>query len=86
MIIDIPELTPKMLRETLCYAEGALYDVTTTDTMDRVRLHLYHIQLLIKECDRQRPLGPDGTHGDRHTMTCGCALTSNERGKPGFDE
>jgi hypothetical protein len=27
---------------------------------------------LIDEIDRNRPLGPDGTHGDRHTPTCGC--------------
>lgn len=27
---------------------------------------------LIAEIDRQRPLGPDGKHGGRHTLTCGC--------------
>ena len=27
---------------------------------------------IIAEIDRQRPLGPDGKHGDRHTSTCGC--------------
>jgi hypothetical protein len=27
---------------------------------------------IINEIDRQRPLGPDGTHGERHTETCGC--------------
>jgi hypothetical protein len=30
------------------------------------------LQVLIDECDRMRPLGPDGKHGDRHTVECGC--------------
>lgn len=39
--------------------------------------HLIHpglsdIQLLINEIDRHRPLGPDGTHGNLHTASCGC--------------
>jgi hypothetical protein len=58
--------SPKMLRETLCLAQSALV---------RVDGHMSHIEILqrlINECDRHRPLGPDGKHGNRHTDTCGC--------------
>lgn len=27
---------------------------------------------MIRDIDEQRPLGPDGKHGNRHTPTCGC--------------
>lgn len=54
--------SPKMLRETLCRAQSL-----TTDPYD-----IHRLQLLINECDRHRPLGPDGKHGNRHTVTCGC--------------
>lgn len=53
----------KMLREDLCRYEadeGLPHEVRTA-------LHdVIHI------VDWHRPLGPDGTHGDRHTDTCGC--------------
>jgi hypothetical protein len=64
--------TPKALRETLCIAEGAVarsvpeIPAAQANTAGRV------LARLIRECDRHRPLGPDGTHGDRHTLTCGC--------------
>lgn len=32
----------------------------------------WRIAALINQIDLHRPLGPDGTHGDRHTATCGC--------------
>jgi hypothetical protein len=60
---------PKMLRETLCAAQSALgrnpYDL-------RVYEHINRLQRLIDECDRHRPVGPDGKHNDLHTDTCGC--------------
>jgi hypothetical protein len=56
--VDPAEL--KMMRETLCQAESCVV---------RGEKHLQH---LIDEIDRHRPLGPDGTHGDLHTATCGC--------------
>lgn len=61
---------PKMLRETLCVAQ-AVVARSTTDA-DRRHEHVARISRLITECDRHRPLGPDGKHGDRHTATCGC--------------
>lgn len=60
----------KMLRETLCAAQGVVgRHVSGTDRRDE---HMARIQRLIDDCDRQRPLGPDGKHGDSHTLTCGC--------------
>jgi hypothetical protein len=58
---------PKMLRETLCAAQAALLH-----SRSRRREHFERLQRLIDECDRHRPLGPDGKHGNRHTPTCGC--------------
>lgn len=60
----------KMLRETLCVAQTALNHspIGGSRRLD----HIDRIGRVIKEIDRQRPLGPDGTHGDRHTATCGC--------------
>ena len=61
---------PKMLRETLCVAQSRI----ASSPLDEGRKaeHLARLERLIAECDRHRPLGPDGTHGDRHTATCGC--------------
>lgn len=56
----------KMLRETLCVAQSVLRYAPDRD----------RVQRMIDEIDRQRPLGPDGKHGDRHTPTCGCAPRS----------
>jgi hypothetical protein len=33
------------------------------------------VDVLINMIDHNRPLGPDGKHGDRHTATCGCEDT-----------
>lgn len=57
---------PKMLRETLCIAQGMLNE------FGYEWHHGKSIQLLIDECDRMRPLGPDGKHGNLHTDECGC--------------
>lgn len=55
----------KMLRETLCAVQnGALGP--------RRMEHSARVGELIAEIDRQRPLGPDGKHGDLHTPSCGC--------------
>ena len=61
---------PKMLRETLCMAQAAIGE--TFRLAPRAREHLDRLQRLIDECDRHRPIGNDGKHGDRHTPTCGC--------------
>lgn len=60
---------PKAIREALCVAEGA-----TLRNVDEEDWHGAREVLgaLIQECDRHRPLGPDGKHGNHHTATCGC--------------
>jgi len=64
--------SPKMLRETLCVAQAVIsknpYDL-------RVYEHINRLQRMIDECDRKRPLGYDGKHGDLHTEECGCDLS-----------
>lgn len=63
------EETLKMLRETLCVAQTAIGQRTTDP---RTGEHIERLGRVIAEIDRQRPLGPDGKHGDLHTPTCGC--------------
>jgi len=65
-----PRDTLKMLRETLCVAQTALGYLPYEDP--RETGHRDRIGRIIAEIDRQRPLGPDGKHGERHTATCGC--------------
>lgn len=60
--------SPKMTRETLCVAQTLIGIYGG----DRRREHLSRLQRMIDEIDIVRPLGPDGTHGDRHTDRCGC--------------
>jgi hypothetical protein len=66
---DIDSL--KMIRESLCAAQSWLGYAGDT----RVPEHIERIGRLIADIDRQRPLGPDGKHGDLHTATCGCEAT-----------
>ena len=63
--LRLQEDSLKMLRETLCA-------VQTGAAGNRRQEHSERIGRLIAEIDRQRPLGPDGKHGDLHTPTCGC--------------
>jgi len=62
----------KSLREALCLAQSALslWRLDGDRPVDRSAT----LGRLIADIDRQRPLGPDGKHGDRHTETCGCAV------------
>lgn len=69
MIIETSD-SPKMLRETLCLASSRI--AQSDLDQHRKRADIERLQRLIDECDRHRPLGPDGKHGDRHTPTCGC--------------
>lgn len=62
--------TPKMLKETLCVAQQA-YGQYRSDN-SRWQEHMDRLQRMIDECDRMRPVGPDGKHNDRHTPNCGC--------------
>lgn len=56
----------KSARESLCLAQARL------GQSDQERHASSVLSDLIADIDRQRPVGPDGTHGDRHTATCGC--------------
>jgi len=67
----------KMLRETLASAQSALLaqlpvPMHEADRGVRIAIDAERLGRLIAEIDRQRPLGPDGKHGDLHTPTCGC--------------
>ena len=70
LITQHPADTVKMLRETFCVAQVAIGYHLAPDS--RVDEHLARLQRLIDDCDRQRPLGLDGKHGDLHTDVCGC--------------
>lgn len=61
----------KMLRETLAAAE-TYFANWAASYIENPETHLARIGRLIAEIDRQRPLGPDGKHGDLHTPSCGC--------------
>lgn len=60
--------TIKMLRETFCLVQH----LVNQSGDPRRKEHSDRLQRLIADCDVQRPLGPDGKHGNRHTLTCGC--------------
>lgn len=62
------EEEPKMLRETLVVAQAAIGNSV------REREHRARLGRLIAECDRKRPLGRNGKHGNLHTPECGCSL------------
>lgn len=64
-------IDPKTLRETLCTAQAIIGN--SLHVMPDLKMrHLVNLQILIDECDRHRPLGSDGKHGNRHTSTCEC--------------
>ncbi|PRX91960.1 hypothetical protein [Allonocardiopsis opalescens] len=69
--------SPKMIRETLCVAQTRIGNSPLDP--DRRREHVERLGRLIAECDRHRPLGADGAHGDLHTPTCGCQETDHVR-------
>jgi hypothetical protein len=60
---------PKMLRETLSVAQNS---ISRRENLQGKVGHNERLQRLINECERKRPTGPDGKHGDRHTDECGC--------------
>jgi hypothetical protein len=74
--------TLKMVREALCVAASS----PLVQAAGSPGAYTGVLQRLIDDIDRQRPLGPDGTHGDRHTATCGCidvaGLPRVEKGDP----
>lgn len=79
--LTVPD-TVKMIRETLCIAQSAIhYRAAAGRDQDRADRDVELIGRIIAECDRQRPLGPDGKHGDgeRCTRTCGCERPTAQR-------
>lgn len=69
-------ISPKMLKETLSVVQSALNELERArpgyNAGGPVPLHQERIQVLIDECSRMRPTGPDGKHGNLHTPECGC--------------
>jgi hypothetical protein len=53
----------KTLRESLCREQ------TENDWPESIRSA---VDVLVAMIDVHRPLGPEGKHGDQHTVTCGC--------------
>jgi len=60
----------KMLHETLCVAAAAIGHSEVGGS--RTEEHIDRISRVLAEIDRQRPLAPNGKHGNLHTATCGC--------------
>lgn len=77
-VLTIPD-TPKMLRETLCFAQSA---IELHPDQSRTAAHVARLGRLISECDRHRPLGANGKHGNLHTPTCGCEDTPASAPEP----
>lgn len=61
---------PKTLREAINVATVAIRSFYGSD--HEYGRYLRPLEELGRECDRMRPTGPDGKHGDRHTRECGC--------------
>jgi hypothetical protein len=62
--------TLKTLRETFCIAQSAIQHRPYDE--NRKPGHVARLGRLIDDIDRQRPLGSNGKHDARHTLTCGC--------------
>lgn len=62
----------KSLHETLCYAQTAIGSNQRLSEDLTASSHIARLQRMLNEIERQRPLGPNGKHGDLHTDTCGC--------------
>lgn len=75
LFLTDPQDTLKMLRETFCASQQAL-----GEALDNPR-HIERLGRLIAEIDRQRPLGPNGKHGNLHTPFCGCEDKGSARAK-----
>lgn len=68
MLIDVGDL--KTMREILCTAQNALARNGMDNSLSTAQQTT--LQVVIEEIDILRPLGPDGKHGDNHTLWCGC--------------
>jgi hypothetical protein len=72
-------VSPKMLLETLCVVEHAMHQPERErpgyNAGGSIASHLERIRQLMDECERKRPTGSDGKHGNLHTPECGCAAS-----------
>lgn len=59
----------KMMRETLCLVQSMHIRLNAAG---HLTAETRHLQTLINEIDKHRPLGSNGKHGTLHTPTCGC--------------
>lgn len=66
-IYSLPN-SPKMLQETLSFCQSLVGNSGDL----RLDEHIQRLQDVINECQRMRPTGLGGKHGDRHTQQCGC--------------
>ena len=67
---------PKMVHEAMCMAEWLIL-YYRPDALHYAKI----ISDLIKECERKRPLGSNGKHGNLHTPECGCEdIPDQQRG------
>ncbi len=67
--------SPKMLLETICVAQAGIAELMRkgqTSAGGSMRSHMDRLQRLADECNRHRPTGRGGKHGNLHTPTCGC--------------
>jgi hypothetical protein len=67
--VVLTDHTLKSVREALCAAQTAVGQFYTSSQKD---LWVATLGSLIADIDRQRPIGPDGKHGNRHTPFCQC--------------
>lgn len=69
-------LSPKTLRETMCVVESALSALERErpgfNAGGTIASHRERVAQIIRECNRKRPTGSDGKHGNLHTDECGC--------------
>lgn len=69
----IPVNGLKATREALCAAQTTLGERARQGVdVDCVPHWIDRLQALCDQIDVHRPLGSDGSHGNRHTDTCGC--------------
>ncbi|UDL16278.1 hypothetical protein SEA_KOZIE_82 [Microbacterium phage Kozie] len=68
----VPAADLKALREALAVAQAAVdWTYNGMEEADKPPV-IARLGQIIAEIDRNRPLGPDGKHGNLHTPTCGC--------------
>jgi hypothetical protein len=76
IVIEAAEL--KMLRESLCVAQGAISREYVGESREYGQRYARRLAAVIERIDEARPLGSDGKHGGLHTDVCGCLDTGKE--------